>query len=473
MPFRPNWHADAIAEHLEAVTLGQIRNLVINIPPGHAKSIIVGVLWPAWVWIDWPEWRGLFSSYDLSLVTRDAVRCRDVMESEWYQTQFAPRWKFKGDQNVKTFYKNTRQGFRFAHTVAGKGTGHRGDAIVCDDPLNAKDRHSTKKREACIDWWDRTMPTRLNDPARGVKVVIMQRLHEEDLTGHILQRGGYEHLCLPSEFEPERRSRTFILDPALGEKKRFWEDPRTERGELLFPSLFTGEVLADLKTVLKEDGYAGQHQQRPTPAEGGMFKRWYWRYWCHEGQQLPPVRVQLPGGDWQEIPAVPLPKSFPRVAQSWDMSFKDTQGSDYVVGQVWGAKGADRFLLDQVRDRLAFSATVEALKRLSKAWPQARAKFVEDKANGPAVISHLKSEIPGLIAVNPGGDNKEARAWAVEPEVKAGNVYLPHPQLAPWVDAFVSEWASFPHGANDDQVDTGSQLLNQFANSVGGGVYSQ
>src|SRR5258707_11615896 len=205
-----NWHIDAISEHLEAVTNKQIQRLVINIPPGHMKSLIVSVFWPAWVWITKPEWKGLFSSYASELAIRDSVKCRTIIESDWYRQGFQNGWNLSADQNRKDFFQNTKQGFRISLSVGGKGTGFRGDAVIVDDPLNAADATSKAIRDSTIAWWDQTMSSRLNDQATGARVIIMQRLHEDDLTGHVLLTGGWEHLCLPSEFEPKRKSVTSL-----------------------------------------------------------------------------------------------------------------------------------------------------------------------------------------------------------------------------------------------------------------------
>ena len=468
-----NWHIDAISDHLEAVQRGEIRKLVINIPPGHAKSVIVAVMFPAWMWIAKPEWRALFSSYAQDLSIRDSVRCRDVIESQWYQETFAPRWKLKGDQNVKSYYANSRQGFRLSLSAGGKTTGYRGDTIIVDDPLNAMDRHSVKAREKVIDWWDRAMSSRLNDKRTGARIVIMQRLHEDDLTGHILKAGGYEHLCLPSEFEPERAAKTFVFGWNETERGSLFSDPRSERGDLLFPALFTRDVIEEAKRDLGADGFAAQHQHRPTPAEGGIFKKHYWCYWQHPGMNLPPVKITKADGTIIEIAPVTLPPNFTRLIQSWDMTFKGGAKSDYVAGQVWGALKADRYLIDQVRGRWGFDETVREFKALSVRHPKARAKYVENKANGPAVVDHLKNEISGISLYDPGKTTKEERAWAVEPEVKSGNVYLPHPDMAKWTDDYLSEFGAFPNGSNDDQVDATSQALIVLASSVGGGLYGQ
>ena len=421
-------------------------------PPGHGKSILVSVLYPAWQWIRTEEgakWRGLFASYHSGLAIRDSVRCRALMESPWYRRTFRPAWKLKNDQNEKHYFENTQSGFRLSLSVGGAATGYRGDALVVDDPLNASDQYSESARSASTFWWDTVMSSRLNNMQTGNKIIIMQRLHEQDLSGHVLERGGYEHLCLPSEFDPERSSVTSIG----------WRDPRTEPDEILFPALYPRTVLDEARKDLGSAGYAGQHQQRPSPAEGGVLQRHWWRYYKPRGLVLPPVRVRWPDGSEREIHAIDLPEDFDAVIQSWDCAFKDLKTSDFVVGQVLAKLGSSRYLLDQVRDRMDMPRTVQALRAMTEKHPDSVAKLVEDKANGPAVIQMLQHEISGLIEVNPEG-GKMSRAAGVSPEVEAGNWYLPHPGIAPWVLDFVEECASFPRGAHDDQVDAWSQGAN-------------
>jgi predicted phage terminase large subunit-like protein len=286
--------------------------------------------------------------------------------------------------------------------------------------------------------------------------VIQQRLNEMDLTGDLLTKGGYELLCLPAEFEPDRRCSTSIG----------WTDPRQESGELLWPEKVTREYLEELKITLGSYLYAGQYQQRPSPAGGGLFKRHRFQFWRPSHMNLPPIQVKMPNGDVISIDAVPLPAEFDQVIQSWDMSFKDNANCDYVVGQVWGAFRADRFLLDQRRDRMDMPSTKEAVKDLTSLYPRAATKLVEAKANGPAVVQELRHDVSGLVEVNPEG-GKVARAHAVSAQVESGNVYLPHPAIAPWVQAFIEEVVSFPNGRNDDQVDAMTQALNRLRNTSG------
>ena len=322
--------------------------------------------------------------------------------------------------------------------------------LVVDDPHSVDQAASDTERRAAVEWWNGSMATRLNDLSSGHKVVIMQRLHEADLTGDLLAKGGYDLLCLPAEFEPERRCATSIG----------WSDPRQESGELLWPEKVSQVDLDGLKTTLGSYRYAAQYQQRPSPAEGGVFKRSWWRFWRPAHRELPPVQVPLADGTVKSIAAVALPESFDQVVQSWDLAFKDLATSDYVVGQVWAARGADRFLLDQRRERMDMPRTVEAIRGMSEQWPQSAAKLVEDRANGPAVIATLKHDIAGLIAVNPEG-GKIARAAGVSPQIEAGNVYFPHPAIAPWVEVLIEECAAFPYATHDDQVDALTQALNR------------
>lgn len=418
------WHIDAICEHLEAVTRGEIRNLVINIPPRHMKSLLVSVFWPTWEWATHPERRWLFSSYAASLSIRDSLKSRRIIESPWYRRHWGHVVELTTDQNVKARYDNTATGYRIATSVGGAATGEGGDRVVCDDPHSAQDADSDAVRASTLSWWDEVMSTRRNDPKAGSRVIVMQRLHADDLTGHVLAQGGYEHLCLPAEYEPN-----VTIDTSLGRP-----DSRTRDGELLWPERFGHDELADLKLRLGSYASAGQLQQRPSPAEGGAVNRGWWRTYA-----VPPARCD-------------------RVIQSWDMAFKDLDTSDYVVGQVWGRVGAECYLLDQVRGRMDFPTTQRAVRALKAKWPATGALLVEDKANGTAIIASLRKDVPGLIAVNPEG-GKQSRISAVAPFIEAGNVYLPEPEAAPWVGDYIEEHAQFPNGAHDDQVDATSQAL--------------
>jgi len=446
-PFVPGWHIDAIVEHLEAVTHGHIRQLLINVPPRHMKSLLVSVLWPAWEWIQHPERRWLYSSYAASLSIRDSVKCRTLIESPWYQLFWGDRFRLASDQNTKTRFDNNRSGYRIATSVGGAATGEGGDRIVVDDPHNVQEAESDAIRKSTLDWFDVVMSTRVNDPRSAAKVVIMQRCHQRDLSGHLLAQGGWTQLRLPAEFEEPK------CVTSIG-----WTDPRTEPGELLWSERFGPKEIADLKVSLGSYAAAGQLQQRPSPAGGGIFKRHWFRYFQPRGANYPPVIVRMPDGTERSIDAVEAPPQVEEQIQSWDCAFKDLDTADYVVGQVWARRGPYFLLGDQVRGRMDCPATVKAVRDLSLKWPGTIAKLIEDKANGPAVIQMLAHEIPGLLSVNLSG-GKIARAQAISPLIEAGNVFLPHPDFAPWVIDFIEECVQFPNGAHDDQVDAMTQAL--------------
>lgn len=445
-PFVSGFHIEAVAEHLQLVTSGEILKLMINMPPRHMKSLSASVFWPAWEWASKPATRWLYASYAQSLATEHSVLCRRLIESDWYQARWGSVFQLEDDQNQKTKFENNRTGLRRATSVGGTATGAGGDRIVYDDPHNANEIESDTVRQGVIEWYDGVMPSRKNDPKKSSEVVIMQRLHEDDLAGHALkQEDDWELLCLPAEYEPNRCRLT-----------TGWEDPREKPGELLWGERIGVTELAVLKNRLGSYRYAGQYQQNPVPAEGGILKRKWWQY--YDPTEAPP---------------------FSEILQSWDMTYKDTDGSDWVVGQVWGRDLANKYLIRQFRQHAAFTETVKALVAMTawveKTYPQHKShvKLIEDAANGPAVITTLKRKIPGLIPVS-ADVSKEARAHAASPEVEAGNVYLPGgPNLdgdnydalitPQWVQDFVEEATHFPKASHDDQVDAATQALIRMA----------
>jgi len=410
------------------------------------KSLLVSVFWPAWEWIRCPERRWLFSSYAFGLSMRDSLKCRRLIESPWYQSLWGDRYALTVDQNTKSRFDNNRSGYRLSTSVGGAATGEGGHRIVCDDPHNVQEAESDSIRNGTLEWFDVVMSTRVNDPKTSAMVVVMQRCHQRDLSGHLLEKGGWEHLCLPAEYEGSKRV------TSIG-----FSDPRTEHGQLLWPEQFGPKEIADLKVNLGSYAAAGQLQQRPSPAGGGMIKPYWFNFWQPPNANLPPVIVRMPDGTQRSVIAHPI-AHVEEQAQSWDCSFKDLDTSDYVVGQIWGRTGSSFLLLDQVRGRMDLPATVKAVREQSKRWPNCCAKLIEDKANGPAVMQMIAHDIPGILAVNPEG-GKVARAAAVSPLIEAGNVYLPHPMFMPWVADFLEECAAFPNGAHDDQVDAMTQFL--------------
>jgi predicted phage terminase large subunit-like protein len=441
--FADNWHIDAIAEHLQAVTAGEIRKLLINMPPRGMKSRGVAVFWPTWEWATKPHTRWLFASYAADLSTRDSLACRRLIESAWYQSLFGDVFRLTSDQNVKSRFENDRTGIRIATSVGAATTGEGGDRLVIDDPHNVKDiaGDSDAKREAALTWYKEAWSTRGNDPKTATKVIVMQRLHERDLSGFALEEeGGFEHLCLPMRYEPKRfvfldgrrqEVETSSLATSIG-----FTDPRTTDGELLHPDRFGEEQVAALEKVLGSFGAAGQLQQRPSPRGGTIFNRNHWRFYR-----------ALPTLDEYVI--------------SVDCTFKDLVTSDYVAIHVWGRKGADKYLLHRTKEQLGFAATVQAVRAVYAKFPKAVAVLIEDKANGSAVIETLKSEIAGVLAITPQG-GKVARAYAMQPEQEAGNIWLPDPSIDAGIEDFIGEASSFPSVPHDDETDAMTQAINWY-----------
>lgn len=437
-PFGSNWHLEAIAEHLSAVSRGEIRRLLINMPPRHGKSSLVSVLWPCWDWISSPSRRWLCASYAHALALRDAVKSRRLILSPWYQARW-PHIRLLADQNTKGRYDSVDAGYRIATSVDASVTGEGGDIVLVDDAHNAMDAGSEAVRQATLDWWDQAMSTRLNDPRTGAYVIVMQRLHDQDLAGHLLAQGGWDHLCLPTEYEPTRR---VYVGGRLEERPSSecatsigWTDPRSEPGALLWPARFGAEQVAQAKLVLGDYGFSAQHQQRPTPATGGIFKRsWFARY----DAASPPV--------------------FERLIHSWDTAVSEREGAAYSVNSVWGEALDGYYLLRVWRERAAYPDLEAAIEGQGKA-DRPSAILVEDKSSGASVVQSLRrrARLP-IIAIKPGRDDKLVRARRVSPLVQAGRVRIP--ESAEWLADWLDEITAFPNSAYADQVDSMSQALD-------------
>lgn len=452
-PFIPNWHIDAMCDVLEACKRQEILRLVMNVPPGVGKSLIASVLFPTWLWTDWPGAKTISASFDVKLAIGFSVRSRTLMESRWWRTRWGHQMQPNNAMWKAGDYRNKQGGMRLSVGAGTAVIGQHGHVQIADDPHKPQDTTKAPAlSKAALDkqgtWWSEGMATRVVDRTTAVRIIIMQRLHELDLAGRVLAEGGYHHLCLPMQYEPKFAS---LPTPQAPDNQpcpikkckathNLEADPRTEPGELL------DKVRSPLKAVLSQRrelgtrGSAAQHDQTPSPAEGAIFKVSQFRYYRAQGDN--PT----------------LPRRFTRILQSWDMTFKEA-GSSFVVGQVWGQVRADCYLLDQVRDRWGMSDTCKQVRLLTLKWPKAHVKLVEAKANGPAVVDMLKSEISGFRLLEPEG-GKESRANAVEPMWESGNVWLPHPDEQPWVAEFGEEVLGFPAAANDDQVDTMTQSLN-------------
>ena len=416
-----NWHIDLISEYMEAVNAGQINRLVINMPPRHMKSIQATVCYPVWTWIKHPEKRFIKVSYSDSLSRKHNVLSRDIILSPWYQRTWGDRFQLKADVNRQNEFKNDHQGMMFSTSIGGALTGEGGDVIILDDPQNPLQANSDTEREATIAFFKNTLQSRLNDPRTGAFIIVMQRLHEKDLTGHIIAEDlGYTHLCLPAE-APER---TVITFPISG------REIVREEGDVLNPQRFDKEVLAGLKRSMGSLQYAGQYGQTPAPAEGIIFKR-EWLHNFFKPEAAPHQQMLI---------------------QSWDMAFTKSEGSAKVAGYVMGRNGANIYIFDLVNEKMTFTESVAAVRTLTAKWPKARAKVVENKANGPAIVDHLKKQIPGMVEFNPKG-SKEERALSTTPYFEAGNIFFPNPEGAPWVHDVIQDLLMFPKGVYKDDTD--------------------
>jgi len=383
----------------------------------------------------------MFATFDADLARRDSLRCRELVTSSWFQERWGDRVQiYDGEERQRTMgvYYTNAQGMRFSSSVEGRATGWHAHIQVVDDPTKPQDVRAggDAAREALQrtwDWWTGTMSSRKSDPNDFSRVVIMQRLQEDDLAGRCIRDGGWTLLRLPMRYERENRCVTSVGG-----------DRRTVEGELLNPARFPEAAVAETEREMGSQVASAQLQQRPAPAKGLVFeRRWLAHAYATGGV---PAR-----GQW---------------VQSWDCTFKDLDTSDYVVGQVWCAAGAQYFLVDQVRARMTFAETCQAIRDLSQKWPQAVTKLIEDKANGTAVIETLKKDIAGIIPINPGG-GKVARANAVSPFFEAGNVFVPSVSSASWVGEWREEMAVFPMGRHDDCVDATTQALNYIHEATG------
>ena len=428
---------DAVCLHLEAVTKGQINRLLINIPPGTSKSSLVSVYWPAWEWgpKGIPTNRVIGASHEQSLAVRDSTKMRRLVTDEWYQRLWPTT--LMRDNNQKLSFENESTGFRQACAVRSM-TGRRGDRVIWDDPHSAEDAHSPAALIEAERIFKETLPTRLVSPEHSAIVIVMQRLNENDVSGIILSDDyGYEHLCLPMEYERNRHCKTSIG----------WEDWRKEEGELLFPDRFPAHVVERDKKLMGSHAVAGQFQQRPSPLGGGILKgEWFGRYTV-----LPKLKYR---------------------AVFVDTAQKAKQHNDYQVAECWGL-GEDGYLylIDVLRDR--FQA-YELETRIPDFWSKHRAETngrlrfmaVEDKSSGTELIQKIQKCIKPKIPVRPiprGPNlNKLTRVMDVQGYIESG--YIKIPADAPWVHDFVTECESFTADdthAHDDQIDPMCDAISQ------------
>jgi len=459
-PLVLNWHHGLTCEVLEAVSAGQIRDLVVNQPPGTSKSLTFSVLWPVWEWLHVdPKLRYIFGSYSDDLTRRDAGKARALIESDWFRARWPELDLKRGGRSTRRL-ENAAGGVRFSTSVKGGSTGRHAHRIVVDDPTKPLDAHGSRaalgtELETARTWWDQTLSTRQADPRMTARVLVMQRLHRKDLSQKVLdETEGVVHVCLPMEHEA--KTHCIVRWPVVAKdgsvNTRELEDPRMEEGELLDPVRYPAAEVERMKVRLGTVGYAGQAQQRPQVAGGTVLKKEWFRYWGVPGSKYP----SLPD-DRREI-------------QIWDMTFKGQptggQKRSFVCGQVWAQVGGDFLLVGQERGQWGLTEQLAAFKRLTGAHPRAHRKYIEDAANGAAVENLLRDQIPGIKLISTGGGS-ESRAEAASIHLESGNVYFPHPSIATFpMAAFERELEDFPMGAHDDQVDCFSHAVVQMAQGV-------
>lgn len=451
VPFIPSWHIEEICEHLEAVSAGEIKRLLINIPPRHSKSTIVSVAWPMWEWITQPEQKFLAASYSGNLSIRDNLKARRLIQSPWYQERWGHMFALAGDQNAKQRFENDKTGYRLATSVGGTATGEGGSRLILDDPHGAQDAQSDAMRESALEWFNQVWSTRLNNPKTDAMITVMQRLHQKDVSGHILEEvGGWEHICIPAEWDGVTRRTSLGV-----------YDPRKVKGELICPERFGPDEITRLKQLLGTYGASGQLQQDPTPAEGGILKTKHFKLW--------PANERRPQLEY--------------VLQSYDCAFTEKTTGDPTACTVWGVfthKGERQaMLLDAWDEHLAYPDLRKRVIDDYRAEYGADASpkggmpvkgrrpdrlLVEAKASGQSLLQDLRLARVPAVGYNPGNADKVSRAHQAAPTLELGLLWIPESAKNPgqpvtWADAFLKQVAKFPVAEHDDYVDTMTQAV--------------
>ena len=438
--FEPNWHHRILCKYLDRFARGEIKRLMVTMPPRHGKSELVSRRLPAFVLGRDPDDSVIATSYSADLASRMNRDVQRVIDDPIYQEIF-PKTKLFSS-NVRSVAKGTwlrnndifeivnHRGVYRSAGVGGGITGMGAKTLIIDDPIkNQEEALSKNQRDKLWEWYASTLYTRLEKDGRIL--VTLTRWHEDDLGGKLLKNMAAD----------DQADQWTIVDfPAIKENNDNPEDPR-KIGESLWPNKYPVETLNKIRSSVGSRVWEALYQQRPTADTGNIIKRHWFKFY---------KRKDLPKLD--------------EASQFWDLTFKEGVSTDYVVGAVFGRAGANKYLLDLVRDRLDFPKTIQAFLNLTAKWPQAKLKVIEDKANGPALIASLKSKVTGIVPFDP-KTSKEARLHAVSPDIEAGNVWLPDPSEAPWVHGFIEEVCAFPNGAHDDQVDVLTMALMRLSGS--------
>jgi len=424
--YQRNWHIDAMAWHLHQCFTGEIKRLLITLPPRYLKSICASVAFPAWVLGRDPSKRIICASYSADLASKHARDCRSIIEADWYRRIFTLTRIHRG-QNSEMDFVTTSHGYRYSTSVGGTLTGRGGNILIIDDPLKSDDAFSEARRSAANEWFDGTLYSRLDDKREGVIIVVMQRLHLEDLAGHLLERGAWVHLDLPAIAEIDEQI-------PIGPNKIHLRCA----GDLLHPEREPMRELDGLKNALGSFRFSAHYQQRPVPLEGEIIK---WR-WFRNYDSYPPLQ----SGD--------------EIVQSWDTAYKAEELSDYSACSTWLVQGNLYYLIDVLRKKLVYPDLKKKVIAHALRY-RANAIIVENKGSGMALIDDLRRGgavgIPIPTAFDPESD-KLTRMATKAVNIEAGQVLLP--RNAAWLDDFQSEILQFPKGRHDDQVDSLSQFLS-------------
>jgi predicted phage terminase large subunit-like protein len=419
--FLPNWHIQAIAHQLERVLRGEVKRLIITLPPRSLKLLCASVALPAYILGRDPTRKVICVSYSEGLALKHANDCRFVMRSNWYRDAFQTR--IDPAKDTQWELATNKRGFRLTTTVGGTLTGRGGNILIIDDPMKAQDAMSQSVREGVHAWVTGTLLSRLDNKEEDAIIVVMQRLHEDDLAGHLIEAGGWEVLNLPAIAEADE----FI---PIG----YGRTHHRKAGEVLHPARESLATLERLKAEMGSAAFSAQYQQAPVPEGGNLIKREWLRFYEGRPEQRPGDTILL----------------------SWDTAMAARETADYSVCTIWLIRGEEHYLLDLVRERLAFPDLKRMVIALHQRWPGST-MLVEDQASGMSLIQQLSAERIPVVAYKPKAD-KLTRMSAQTVRFESGAVFLP--KDAPWLDDLVSELLSFPGGRHDDQVDSISQALD-------------
>lgn len=459
------WHIDFICEHLEAITDGVeledgafYNRLLVNVPPGAMKSLLTGVFWPAWWWgpRNEPHKRFLCASHSQSLAIRDSTKMRRLVASEWYQDRWGDRVKLTGDQNAKTKFETTATGFREA-VAAGSITGSRGDIVIIDDPHSVESAASDAMRASTAEWFLEAVPTRLNNPVKSAIVVIMQRLHEEDVSGIILEKGlGYDHIMLPMRYDPARSVPTLLGI----------EDPRSEEGELLFPARFPEEVVDRDERVMGKYAAAGQFQQEPIPRGGGIIKAEWWKLWDRES--YPPFDYIVAALDTAYTTKQENDPSAMTVWGVWTGGDQTAQVTRQItregemsaaIERTYSQEHPRAMLMYAWQDRLELHELVDRVREIMERYGVDKL-LIENKAAGHSVAQEIRRlygyDDFAVQLTDPKTLDKTARLYSIQHLFAEGLIYSPDRS---WADMVINQTANFPKARHDDLVDTLSMAL--------------